>query len=89
MVAAVGLAASIAGLTVPAAHAIDAGDAAGLAPVALLDTLTVAKLPAEYRNVIPLPSSQVQGLDRLNDLGQLQQLVAPAAPLLGLVPAFG
>lgn len=88
MVAAAGLAVSAAALTAPTAHAIDAGDAARLAPVVLLDRITAAKLPAEYREAIPLPSSQVQGLNRLNDLNQLWQLVAPVTPLLGLVPAF-
>ncbi|ANS70002.1 hypothetical protein [Streptomyces lincolnensis] len=91
IVAAVGLAVSVTGLTAPLANAADTAalDAAGkLSPIATLDSLTVSDIPAEHKDEIPRASAQLAQLNRVNDLNQLQQLTGLAAPVTGLVPGI-
>ncbi|MFD7436347.1 hypothetical protein [Streptomyces sp. NPDC059861] len=87
-VAAVGLAASVAGLAAPSVSAAeaDAPGAGALSPVALLDSLTVSDIPAEYKEDFPRPSAQLTQMKRLNDLNQLRQITDMAAPVTGLLP---
>lgn len=86
IVAAVGLAAGVTGLAAPMAQAADAGAKSPLSPMAALDSLTVSDIPAEHKDEIPRPSSQLAGLNRLNDLDQLNQVVGLVSPLFGFVP---
>ncbi|MFJ4466625.1 hypothetical protein ACIP2X_03800 [Streptomyces sp. NPDC089424] len=90
-VAAVGLAAGVAGLAAPSVSAAEA-DAPGvgaLSPVTLLDSLAVSDIPAEYKEEVPRPSAQLTQMKRLNDLNQLRQLTDMAAPVTGLLPDVG
>ncbi|MFE6412655.1 hypothetical protein ACFVOR_37610 [Streptomyces sp. NPDC057837] len=84
--AAVGLAAGVAGLAAPMAQAADAGAKSPLSPMATLDSLTVSDLPAEHKDEIPRPSAQLEGLKRLKDLNQLNQVAGLVAPVFGFVP---
>lgn len=63
----------------------EAHDAGKLNPVSTLDSLAVSGIPAEHQAQPPLPSTQLAGLDRLNDLSQLHQLTDLAAPVTGLL----
>ncbi|MFF7892809.1 hypothetical protein ACFZDI_13120 [Streptomyces sp. NPDC007907] len=54
--------------------------------MATFDSLTVSDIPAEHKDVIPRSSSQPAGLNRLNDLDQLNQVVGLVSPLSGFVP---
>ena len=87
IVAAVGLAVGITGLTAPLASAADAAvpDTVGLSPIAALDSLAVSDIPAEHQAAIPRVSSRLAGLNRLNDLNQLHQVTDLAAPVTGLL----
>jgi hypothetical protein len=89
IVAAVGLAVGVTGLTAPLANAADAAaPAAGqVNPVAVIDSLAVSSIPAEHQGEIPPVSRQLAGLNQLNDLNQLGQLTGLVAPVTGLVPA--
>ncbi|WP_345652340.1 hypothetical protein [Streptomyces siamensis] len=89
MVAAIGLAVGVTGLAAPMASAAgsEAADAGKLNPVAELDSLALSSIPAEQRAAMPLPSRQLAGLNRLNDLNQLHQVTDLAAPVMGVVPA--
>jgi hypothetical protein len=89
IVAAVGLAAGLAGLAAPLANAADATapDAGRINPMATLDSLTVSDLPAAHKAQMPRPSAQLQQLNRLNDLQQLHQITDMAAPVTGLLGA--
>ncbi|AKN73978.1 MULTISPECIES: hypothetical protein [Streptomyces] len=89
IVAAVGLAAGVAGLAVPQAHAADTGAplVGRLGALSTLDTLTAGDIPAPHRDRVPRVSQQLQELKHLrelNQLNQLEQVLAPAAPVLGL-----
>lgn len=88
IVAAVGLAAGVTGLAAPMASAAAAPDAGKLNPVAQLDSLAVSDIPAEHQDSIPQVSSQLKGLNRLNDLNQLHQITDLAAPVTGLLPGI-
>ncbi|KOV92294.1 MULTISPECIES: hypothetical protein [unclassified Streptomyces] len=90
IVAAVGLAAGIAGLAAPQASAAGTGAplVGGLGALSTLDSLAGADIPAPYKGRVPRVSEQVgelKHLRELNQLNQLEQVIAPAAPLLGLV----
>ncbi|OUD01598.1 hypothetical protein [Streptomyces swartbergensis] len=85
-VAAVGLAAGVTGLAAPMANAADAESRSPLSPVATLDSLTVSDIPAEHTDEIPRPSSLLAGLERLNHLNQLNQVVGLVSPVFGFVP---
>ncbi|MFI0538245.1 hypothetical protein ACH3VS_05080 [Streptomyces sp. WSLK1-3] len=89
MVAAVGLAVGVTGLTAPLANAADAAapDAGRVNPIAVLDSLAASDIPAEHKDEIPPVSRQLAGLNQLNDLNQLGQLTGLVAPVTGLVPA--
>ncbi|MET7733536.1 hypothetical protein ABZT02_19500 [Streptomyces sp. NPDC005402] len=86
IVAAVGLAVGVTGLTAPLANAADAAgpDTGQLNPIAVIDSLATSKIPAEHKDEIPPVSRQLAGL---NQLGQLEQLTGLVAPVTGLVPA--
>ncbi|MCT9077991.1 hypothetical protein [Streptomyces fulvoviolaceus] len=90
IVAAVGLAVGVTGLTAPLANAADAAvpDTSGLSPIAALDSLALSDIPAEHKDEIPLASEQLAQLNRLNDLNQLHQLTDMAAPVTGLIPGI-
>ncbi|WP_330309442.1 MULTISPECIES: hypothetical protein [unclassified Streptomyces] len=90
MVAAVGLAIGVTGLAAPLASAAgaEAQNAGKLSPIAELDSLALSDIPAEHQADIPLPSRQLRGLSRLNDLNQLQQVTDLAAPVTGLLPGI-
>jgi hypothetical protein len=89
IVAAVGLAVGVTGLSAPAAGAAtaDASGAGRLNPVTLLDSVARSSVPAEHRDEIPRLSGQLAGLNRLHDLNQLHQATDLAAPAMGLLPA--
>ncbi|MEU3092258.1 hypothetical protein ACWCQ0_31590 [Streptomyces massasporeus] len=86
IVAAVGLAAGVTGLAAPMANAADAEAKSPLSPMATLDSLTVSGIPAAHKAEIPRPSSQLAGLNRLNDLDQLNQVVGLVSPVFGFLP---
>ncbi|MFF9086312.1 hypothetical protein ACF1BE_07875 [Streptomyces sp. NPDC014991] len=91
--AAVGLAAGIAGLALPSANAADAGSplAGKLGALSTPDSLADAGIPAPEQDRGPGVTDQMQGLKHLRDLEQLNrvgQVLAPAAPVLGLVAAI-
>jgi hypothetical protein len=88
-VAAVGLAAGVTGLAAPMANAADAesrSPLSPLSPIATLDSLTVSDIPAEHKDEIPRPSSQLAGLKRLDGLNQLNQVLGLVSPAFGFVP---
>lgn len=68
------------------ANAADAEAKSPLSPMTTLDSLAVSDIPAEHKAEIPRPSSQVAGLNRLNDLDQLNQVVGLVSPVFGLLP---
>ncbi|GGQ78237.1 hypothetical protein [Streptomyces asoensis] len=82
------LAAGITGLAAPMANAADAPAAGQLNPMTALDSLVAAQIPAEHRAELPPVSRQlgelnkVSQLDRLNELHQVTDLVAPVTGLL-------
>ncbi|MFI9611815.1 hypothetical protein ACIHCM_09010 [Streptomyces sp. NPDC052023] len=88
LVTAVGLAAGVAGLAASSADAAEAParGAAPLSPIALLDTVAVSDIPAEYQEDFPRPSVQLTQMKRLNELNQLRQITDMAAPATGLLP---
>jgi len=90
IVAAVGLAVGVTGHAAPMASAAApaAPDAGKLNPLAQLDSLAVSDIPAEHQAAIPRVSSQLAGLNRLNDLNQLHQVTDLAAPVTGLLPGL-
>jgi hypothetical protein len=89
IVAAVGLAAGVTGLAAPLANAAPASaqDTGKISPIATLDSLAMSDIPLEHRAGVPRVSEQLQGLNRLHELGELHQLTDLAAPVTGLVPA--
>lgn len=86
IVVAVGLAAGVTDLAAPMANAADAEAKSPLSPMATLDSLTVSDIPAANKDEIPRPSSQLAGLNRLNDLDQLNQVVGLVSPVFGFLP---
>ncbi|MEU1474643.1 hypothetical protein [Streptomyces sp. NPDC005760] len=91
IVAAVGLAVGVTGLTAPLANAADAAapDAGQLNPIAVIDSLAVSDIPAEHKDEIPPVSRQLAGLNQLNDLNKLDQVTGLVAPVTGLLPGLG
>ncbi|MFG2468519.1 hypothetical protein ACGFXB_24085 [Streptomyces canus] len=89
IVAAVGLAVGVTGLTAPLANAADVGapDTGQLSPIAVLDSLAVSDIPAEHQDEIPSVSEQLAALNQLKKLNQLHQVTDLAAPVTGLLPA--
>ena len=86
IVVAVGLAAGVTDLAAPMANAADAEAKSPLSPMATLDSLTVSDIPAANKDEIPRPSSQLAGLNRLNDLDQLNQVAGLVSPVFGFLP---
>ncbi|MFE6287090.1 hypothetical protein [Streptomyces sp. NPDC057877] len=84
IVAAVGLAAGVAGLAAPTASAAEAESKGTdkISPLAIVDSLQVKDMPLRYREALPLPSQQVAQFRRLKEL---EQVAAPIAPVVGLV----
>ena len=68
------------------ANAADAEAKSPLSPMATLDSLTVSDIPAANKDEIPRPSSQLAGLNRLNDLDQLNQVAGLVSPVFGFLP---
>ena len=90
IVAAVGLAVGVTGLTAPLANAADAAapDAGQLNPIAVIDSLAVSDIPAEHRAQLPKVSEQLNRANDLYRLNELHQVTDLAAPVTGLVPAI-
>ncbi|MFE4421785.1 hypothetical protein [Streptomyces sp. NPDC056817] len=91
MVAAVGLAVSVTGLTALPASAAGAPSVGGLQPLGLLDSLPGTGVPAEHRAGLPTVSEQLSEVDRVRDLhqvNQLNQVTGLVSPVFGLVPAI-
>lgn len=89
MVAAVGLAVGVTGLAAPmASAAAELPDAGKLNPITLLDELAVSDIPPEHQADVPRVSSQLAGLNRLNDLDQLHQGTDGVAPVTRLLPGL-
>ncbi|MEU7281014.1 hypothetical protein AB0A69_19845 [Streptomyces sp. NPDC045431] len=87
--AALVLAAGTTALTAPTADAV--GLPIGPKGPSLLsqaEDLMMSSMPPERRSEVPRVSQQLGGLSGLHRLGELQQLVAPVAPVLGLVPGL-
>ncbi|WP_030782009.1 hypothetical protein [Streptomyces sp. NRRL S-920] len=84
LIAAVSLAAGTAALAAPAAHAAALPGPGNISVQGTINDLQTAGIPEEHRAVVPTIDQQLGGL---SELGKLQQLVDPVAPLMGLVPA--
>ncbi|CAM5291861.1 hypothetical protein STANM337S_00314 [Streptomyces tanashiensis] len=85
------VAAAFSCLGASAASAADAADATGplgpkVNPVSELDALTMTGIPEESRGQFPGIAGQLNGLSRVNELGQLRQLTDLAAPATGVLP---
>ncbi|MFD5797953.1 hypothetical protein [Streptomyces diastatochromogenes] len=96
IVAAVGLAVGVTGLAAPLANAADGGapHTGQINPMTTLDSLAVSEIPAQHQAQMPRVSDQLRplnqvngGLQRLNELHQLTDLVAPVTGLLPAVEA--
>ncbi|MEU3830481.1 hypothetical protein GT045_06535 [Streptomyces sp. SID486] len=92
IVAALGLAAGVTGLAAPLANAADASAPATgqISPMAVLDSLTVSDIPAQYKAGVPRVSEQTRALNQINELdrlGELWQVAGLVAPVTGLLPA--
>ncbi|MCQ4212893.1 MULTISPECIES: hypothetical protein [Streptomyces] len=48
-----------------------------ISPTATLDSVSTMAIPADQRGELPTTAGQLSGLDRLNELHQLTDLVAP------------
>ncbi|MFE9768623.1 hypothetical protein ACFYPC_29610 [Streptomyces sp. NPDC005808] len=87
--AAVGLAVGVTGLAAPMANAAVSEAPKPLNPIAELDRLAVSEIPAKYQAAIPKVSTQLAGLNRLNEgLDQLHQVTDLLAPVAGVLPAL-
>lgn len=73
ILAAVGLAAGITGLTAPLAGAADlpAPNAGALNPIGTLDSLATTGIPEQHKHKVPRVSQQLGHLNHLNNLNQL------------------
>jgi hypothetical protein len=65
----------------PAAEAAPVGPLGGMKPISL-DDITTSAVPAEHKADIPTVNEQLGGLNRLNELHQVTDLVAPVTGLL-------
>ncbi|MFF8289649.1 hypothetical protein ACF068_10540 [Streptomyces sp. NPDC016309] len=52
-----------------------------------VDGLASIAVAPEHRHEVPTITEQFGGLDGLQRLGEARQLIAPVAPVLGLLPA--
>ncbi|MFD0149292.1 hypothetical protein [Streptomyces sp. NPDC127132] len=57
-----------------------------ISPISELDNLATTGIPEESRGQFPGIASQLGGLSRVNELGQIHQLTDLAAPATGLLP---
>ncbi|MET9429320.1 MULTISPECIES: hypothetical protein [unclassified Streptomyces] len=87
VLASLALAAATSALTAPTADAaaLPIGPQ-GPSLLSQVDELLVSSVPPERRSEVPRLSRQLGGLSGVHRLGELRQLVAPVAPVLGLVP---
>ncbi|MER5947676.1 hypothetical protein ABT127_16605 [Streptomyces sp. NPDC001904] len=53
------------------------GDGEAISPTATLDSVSTMAIPEEQRAAVPSTTAQLGGLNRLNELHQLTDLVAP------------
>ncbi|MEV5979783.1 hypothetical protein [Streptomyces sp. NPDC052114] len=84
--AAVSLAAGAAALAAPAAQAATHTHEAGTPSVlSAVDSLGTSGIPEEQRAQVPTVESQLGGLQRLNELHQVTDLVAPVTNALPAV----
>ncbi|MEV7346357.1 hypothetical protein [Streptomyces sp. NPDC093544] len=89
IVAAVGLAVGVTGLAAPMANAAVSEAPKPLNPITELDRLAVSEIPAEYQAALPKVSSQLAGLNGLNEgLNEMHQLTDLVAPVTGVLPAI-
>ncbi|MFE7233791.1 hypothetical protein ACWCRF_25485 [Streptomyces sp. NPDC002405] len=89
IVAAVGLAVSVTGLTALPASAAGAPSVGGLQPLGLLGSLPGTGVPADHRAELPTVCEQLSGADRVRDLnqvGRLSQVTGLVSPVFGPVP---
>ncbi|OIK29576.1 hypothetical protein [Streptomyces malaysiense] len=92
IVAVLGLAAGVTGLAAPLANAADASasHSGRINPMTALDSLTAGDIPAAQRAQLPTTSEQLKALNQvgeLNRLSELHQVTDIVAPVTGLVPA--
>ncbi|WP_314220044.1 hypothetical protein [Streptomyces zaehneri] len=86
------LAAGVTGLAAPMASAAEAPATGRINPMTALDSLATSQIPAQHRADLPPVSRQlgelnkVGQLEKLNELHQVTDLVAPVT---GLLPAVG
>ncbi|MEU3448728.1 hypothetical protein AB0H29_16110 [Streptomyces thermolilacinus] len=87
MLAALAFAAGASALAAPAASAsiVPVGPG-GPSLLSQVDDLAASGVDEEYRDQVPRITEQFGGLSGVQQLGQLRQVVAPVAPVLGLVP---
>jgi hypothetical protein len=71
-------------IAVPAAQASPLPIAGGeaISPTATVDSISTMAIPAAHRDEVPGTTNQLGGLNRLNQLHQLTDLVAPVTGLL-------
>ncbi|MBV2357175.1 hypothetical protein KUM39_22835 [Streptomyces sp. J2-1] len=95
IVAAVGLAVGVTAFAAPLASAADAStpDNGQINPMTMLDSVVTSGLPADQQGSVPHMAEQMRGLnqlgelDKLNELHQVTDLVAPVTGLLPAVEA--
>ena len=91
IVAVAALAAGVTGLAAPLASAAEAPAAGKLNPIAVLDSLAEAQIPAGQRGELPPVSRQLGELNKvsqLQQLNELHQVTDLVAPVTGLLPAI-
>ncbi|MET7617338.1 hypothetical protein [Streptomyces sp. NPDC005408] len=87
VLAAVALATGATALAAPAASADVAPDHK-IAATSVIDGLAASNIPAEHRAEVPPASGQLRGLGGgINELNKLHQLTDLVAPVTGLLPA--
>ncbi|UQS30189.1 hypothetical protein J5J01_25775 [Streptomyces fradiae] len=91
VLATLAFAAGASALAAPAANAsvLPVGPGAqGPSLLSQVDDLATSGVDEEYRSQVPRVTEQFGGLSGVQQLGQLRQVVAPVAPVLGLVPGI-
>ncbi|MFJ8823618.1 hypothetical protein ACIREE_17705 [Streptomyces sp. NPDC102467] len=88
VITAVLLAVGSTAIAAPAAGAATLPDPSSnmISPTATLDAVSTMAVPAAHRDEVPRTAEQLQGLNQLNKLSELHQvtdLVAPVTNLLG------
>ncbi|MEU1511642.1 hypothetical protein ABZ490_05705 [Streptomyces sp. NPDC005811] len=84
------LAAGVAGLAAPLANAADAPSDGRIHPMTMIDSLVADGMPAEHRDELPPVSRQLAELNnvhQLEKLSELHQVTDLVAPVTGLLPA--